>query len=88
MRRREFIAGLGGAATWSVVVRAQQTAVPVVGFLGSQSADDSKNVTVPFLQSLKESGYVEGHNVAIEYRYRRTNLIGCRRSQPISSAAA
>ena len=70
MKRREFMAGLGSAAAWPVVVRAQQGAVPVIGFLISQSADvDFKNFTVPFLQGLKETGYVEGQNVAIEYRY-------------------
>ena len=69
MRRREFIAGLGSAAAWPVVARAQQPAVPVIGFLSTGSADDDyKNFTVPFLQGLKESGYVEGQNVAIEYR--------------------
>jgi putative ABC transport system substrate-binding protein len=69
MRRREFIAGLGSAAAWPVVTRAQQPAMPVIGYLGSQSADDSKVVTVPFLQGLKETGYVQGQNVAIEYRW-------------------
>jgi putative ABC transport system substrate-binding protein len=70
MRRREFIAGLGSATAWPLAARAQQAATPVVGWLGSQSAeDDYKNRTVPFLQSLKETGYVEGQNVAIEYRY-------------------
>src|SRR6516162_4121036 len=69
MRRREFIAGLGSAAAWPFVARAQQ-AVPVIGYLGVQSADDDyKNVTVPFLQSLKETGYVEGQNVAVVYRH-------------------
>ena len=69
MRRREFIAGLGSAAAWPVVARAQQAAVPVIGYLGVQSADDDyKNITVPFLQGLKETGYVEGQNVAVEYR--------------------
>ena len=70
MRRREFIAGIGGAAVWPVVARAQQPAIPVIGYLGAQSAEDNhKNVTVPFLQGLKETGYVEGQNVAIEYRW-------------------
>jgi len=70
MRRRDLIAGLGSVAAWPLVVQAQLSAMPVIGFLSSQSADDEyKNVTVPFLQSLKESGYVEGQNVAVEYRY-------------------
>src|SRR5277367_4471656 len=70
MRRRQFIVGLGSAAAWPVVARAQRPAVPVVGFLIPQSADEVyKNMTVPFLQGLKEAGFVEGRNVAIEYRY-------------------
>ena len=69
MRRREFIAGLGSAAAWPLTAWAQQPALPLIGYLGSQSADDSKVVTVPFLQGLKETGYVEGQNVAIEYRW-------------------
>jgi putative tryptophan/tyrosine transport system substrate-binding protein len=53
-----------------VVARAQQPVLPVIGYLGTQSADDDyKNFTVPFLQGLKETGYVEGQNVAIEYRW-------------------
>ena len=69
MRRREFIAGLGSVTAWPLVGRAQQTAVPMIGYLGSQSADEDYNpVIVPFLQGVKETGYVEGSNVAVEYR--------------------
>jgi putative tryptophan/tyrosine transport system substrate-binding protein len=71
MRRREFIAGLGSAAAWPVVAGAQQPATPVVGFLITQSADDSmifRLATGPFFLGLKEAGYVEGQTVAVEYR--------------------
>ena len=69
MRRREFIAGLGNLAAWPFVAHAQQAA-PVIGFLSTPSADvDYKNFTVPFLQGLKEAGFVEGQNVAVEYRW-------------------
>jgi putative ABC transport system substrate-binding protein len=75
IRRRDFIAGLGSTAAWPIVVGAQQPAVPVIGYLSSQSADDDyKNYTVPFLQSLKENGYVDGQNVTIEYRYAENQL--------------
>ena len=75
MKRRTFIAGLGSAAAWPVVARAQQQAVAVIGVLGAQSADDDYTiVTVPFLQGLKETGYVVGQNVAIEYRYAENQL--------------
>ena len=68
MNRRTFIAGVGSAAAWPLVARAQQRAMPVIGYLGTQSAElDYKNFTVPFLQGLRETGYVEGQNVAIEY---------------------
>jgi hypothetical protein len=70
IRRREFIAGIGSAAVWPLVTRAQQQAFPVIGFLSAQSADDDyRNAIVPFLQGLKETGYVDGQNVAVEYRY-------------------
>src|ERR1700681_1284125 len=75
MKRRQFIAGLGSAAVWPVVARAQQPTLPVVGYLSPQSADDDyKNFTVPFLQGLKEAGYVEGQNVAIEFRWADNQL--------------
>ena len=75
MKRRTFIAGLGSVVAWPLAVRAQQAAVPVIGFLSTQSADvDYKNFTVPFLQGLKEAGYVAGQNVAIEYRYAENQI--------------
>ena len=67
MKRRTFIAGLGSAAAWPVAARAQQPAMPLIGYLGSSFADD-EYLTVPFLQGLKETGYVEGQNVSVEYR--------------------
>jgi putative ABC transport system substrate-binding protein len=74
MNRRQFFAGLGGAAAWPVVARAQQPAVPVIGWLSAQSADDDSNRTVQFLQGLKEAGFVEGQNVAVEYRYAENQV--------------
>jgi len=68
---------------------AQQAKLPVIGHLNTQSADDDyKNFTVPFLQGLKDTGYVDGQNVAIDIVMRRTKLIGYRRLQPISFDAA
>ena len=72
MRRRQFIAGLGSAAAWSMEARAQQPAVPVIGVLHPQSADDLQ--IEPFRQGLKETGYVEGQNVAVEYRWAESHL--------------
>ena len=57
------------ATAWPVVAWAQQVAMPVIAWLSSQTADGDTNRTVPFLRGLKETGYVEGRNVAVEYRY-------------------
>jgi putative tryptophan/tyrosine transport system substrate-binding protein len=70
MRRREFLCALGGmAAAWPVAARGQQTAIPVVGLINVGSSSQLTDLVRAFRQGLSETGYVEGRNVTIEYRY-------------------
>jgi putative ABC transport system substrate-binding protein len=72
--RRHFMSALGGAVAWPLAARAQQPAMPVIGYLRSTSAADSTHFVAAFRQGLKEAGFVEGQNVAIEFRWAENQL--------------
>ena len=69
MRRREFIAGLGSAAAWPLAARAQQAVVPVIGYINSGAPEGNARILSAFRQGFAETGFMEGRNVIIEYRW-------------------
>jgi putative tryptophan/tyrosine transport system substrate-binding protein len=74
MRRREFIAGLGSVAAWPVAARAQQSAPPVVGYLGAGTSVSHREVLPGFYRGLMELGYIENRNLFVEYRWAEDRL--------------
>ncbi|MEA2891808.1 MAG: hypothetical protein QOI05_2601, partial [Bradyrhizobium sp.] len=74
MRRRDFIALLGTAATWPILARAQQLAMPVIGYISSGSRESDTFRVNAFRKGLKESGFIEGQNVKIEFRWAENHF--------------
>jgi putative ABC transport system substrate-binding protein len=82
MKRREFITLLGGAVAWPLAAHAQQSALPVIGWLHGATPDAYAPMTAAFRKSLSESGYSETQDVKIEYRWQKVELSGCPNWRP------
>ena len=87
MRRRNLMTVLAGAAVYPLLAGAQKKAMPVIGFLASTSPEPLAHFVAAFRQGLSETGYVEGQNVALEYRWARITTTGCRNWPPSLSAS-
>jgi hypothetical protein len=82
MRRREFTTLIGGAAAWPLAARAQQSAMPVVGFMSARSPEDSAHLVAAFRRGLGEGGFVEGRTLRSSSGGHAASTIGCRRRRP------
>ena len=79
IRRREFITLLGGAAAWPLAARGQQPDRPIIGFLGSSLSGADNTIIEHLRRGLGDAGFVEGHNLVVEYRWAEAATIDCQR---------